>query len=68
VAEACGCENVVECKAQDTVQVVKDAPAGDKMTVIVSKCESGNIKVPVIAKDPVVIRDRFMKTVAAQNA
>jgi len=67
VAEACGCENVIECKAQDTVQVVKDALAGDKMTVIVSKCESGNIKVPVITMDPVVIRDRFMKTVAAQN-
>lgn len=68
VAEACGCENVVECNAEDTLQVVKDASAGDKMTVIVSKCESGNIKVPVITMDLVVIRDRLMKTVAAQNA
>ena len=33
------------------------------MTVIVAKCESGNIKVPVITKDPVVIRDRFMNEV-----
>ncbi|MGB0799348.1 MAG: sulfopyruvate decarboxylase subunit beta, partial [Planktomarina sp.] len=36
-----------------------------QMTIIVSKCESGNIKVPVITKDPVVIRDRFMTAVQA---
>jgi len=35
-----------------------------KMTVIVCKCESGNIKVPVITMDPVTIRDRFMKAIA----
>jgi sulfopyruvate decarboxylase subunit beta len=65
VAEACGCENVVECPAEDTVQAVKDAIASDKMTIIVSKCESGNIKVPVITMDPVTIRDRFMGAVKA---
>jgi len=64
-AEACGCENVVECRAEDTVQAVKDAIASDKMTIIVSKCESGNIKVPVITMDPVTIRDRFMGAVKA---
>ena len=63
VATACGCENVVECSAEDTVQAVKDAIASDKMTIIVSKCESGNIKVPVITMDPVTIRDRFMGAV-----
>lgn len=63
VAQACGCENVVECQADETAQAIKDALAGDKMTIIVCKCESGNIKVPVITMDPVVIRDRFMKTV-----
>lgn len=63
VASACGCENVVECSAEDTVQAVKDAIASDKMTIIVSKCESGNIKVPVITMDPVTIRDRFMGAV-----
>jgi sulfopyruvate decarboxylase subunit beta len=57
VAKACGCENVIECSAEDTPAVVK--------TIIVSKCESGNIKVPVITMDPVVIRDRFMKEVAS---
>ncbi|SLN73821.1 hypothetical protein TRL7639_04468 [Falsiruegeria litorea R37] len=35
------------------------------MTVIVSKCESGNAKMPVITMDPVVIKDRFMKAVQA---
>jgi len=35
------------------------------MTVIVSKCDSGNIKLPVITMDPVVIRDRFMNAVAS---
>jgi sulfopyruvate decarboxylase subunit beta len=68
VAKACGCENVVECAAEDTVQVMKDALASDKMTIIVSKCESGNIKVPVITMDPVVIKDRFMRELQARNS
>ncbi len=65
VAEACGCEQVVECQAEQTGQAIKDALASNKMTIIVSKCESGNVKVPVITMDPVVIRDRFMQTVKA---
>lgn len=63
VARACGCENVVECQAEDTPTVLQAALDSDKMTVIVSKCDSGNIKLPVITKDPVVIRDRFMTAV-----
>ena len=63
VARACGCENVIECSAEETADVVKAAFAGDEMTIIISKCESGNIKVPVIEIDPVVIKDRFMKEV-----
>lgn len=65
VAEACGCENVVECAAEETGNALKKAIDSNKMTIIVSKCESGNIKVPVITMDPVVIRDRFMKAVSA---
>jgi sulfopyruvate decarboxylase subunit beta len=65
VAQACGCENVVECLDVDTPEVLKAAIASKKMTVIVSKCDSGNIKVPVITMDPVVIRDRFMTSVQA---
>ena len=65
VAKACGCENVIECSAADTGKTLQLAIDSKKMTIIVAKCESGNIKVPVITKDPVVIRDRFMKAVQA---
>lgn len=65
VATACGCENVVECQAEDTAKALQAALDSNKMTIIVAKCESGNVKVPVITMDPVVIRDRFMKAVQA---
>lgn len=65
VARACGCENVVECSGADTPAAVEAALAGDKMTIIVSKVESGNVKVPAITRDPVSIRDRFMDAVKA---
>ncbi|MEM7216582.1 MAG: sulfopyruvate decarboxylase subunit beta [Pseudomonadota bacterium] len=65
VAEACGCEQVIECTAEDTGKVLQEAIDSRQMTIIVSKCESGNVKVPVITMDPVVIRDRFMKAVDA---
>lgn len=63
VAKACGCENVIECDAAETGQVLQEALDGDQMTIIVCKCESGNVKVPVITMDPVTIRDRFMTAV-----
>ncbi|AGI74669.1 putative sulfopyruvate decarboxylase subunit beta [Octadecabacter arcticus 238] len=63
VAEACGCENVVVCQDVDTGKTLQAALDSKKMTVIVVKCDSGNIKLPVITMDPVVIRDRFMKAV-----
>lgn len=65
VAEACGCERVIECRAEETGRVLQEALEARKMTVIVCKCESGNAKMPVITMDPVVIRDRFMKAVAS---
>ena len=65
VAKACGCENVIECQDKDTGEVLQKAIDSKKMTIIVSKCDSGNIKLPVITMDPVVIRDRFMKAVQA---
>ena len=67
VASACGCDNVIECQAEDAAATVQAAIDSDRMTIIVCKCESGNIKVPVITMDPVVIRDRFMKEIAARN-
>ena len=68
VAEACGCDAVVECSAEDTPTALKAALDGQQMTIIVSKCGSGNIKVPVINMDAPVIRDRFMREVARRNA
>ncbi len=68
VAKACGCENVIECQAEDAPEVMQQAIDSKKMTVIVCKCESGNIPVPVITMDPVVIRDRFMTELASRNA
>ena len=65
VAQACGCENVVECAAEDTAEVLRAAVASDEMTIIVSKCDSGNVQVPVIELSPVTIRDRFMGAVRA---
>ena len=63
VARACGCDKVIECAAEETAEVMKEALASDQMTIIVCKCESGNIPVKVITMDPVTIRDRFMTTV-----
>ncbi|MGI9463115.1 MAG: sulfopyruvate decarboxylase subunit beta [Aestuariivirgaceae bacterium] len=63
VAKACGCENVVECDAAETADAVKAALDSDRMTVIIAKCQSGNIDVPVIEMNPVMIRERFMTEV-----
>lgn len=67
VAKACGCDKVIECQAEDAAATVRQALDGNKMAVIVCKCDSGNIKVPVITMDPVVIRDRFMKALQGKN-
>lgn len=65
MARAAGCDRVIECKAEETGQVLQEALDSGEMTIIVAKCESGNARMPVIAMDPVVIRDRFMKAVRA---
>ncbi len=64
VASACGCESVIEVSAEDTAGAVKSALDAGKMTVIISKCESGNVQVPVIEMNPIMIRERFMAEVA----
>ena len=67
IAIACGCENVLECQAEETAGILKSALENDKMTIIVSKCESGNVKVPVVDLDPVIIRHRFMTKLNNKN-
>lgn len=66
VAEACGCEHVVECQAEDTADELRKALESGQMTIIVCKCQSGNVPVKVIDINPVVVRDRFMKEVACR--
>ncbi|MBT4999584.1 MAG: sulfopyruvate decarboxylase subunit beta [Tateyamaria sp.] len=65
VAMACGCENVITCQDLDTAKVLQAAIDSKRMTIIVVKCDSGNIKLPVITKDPVMIKERFMNAVKA---
>jgi len=64
LARASGCENVVECKAADTPAVLEAALKDQHMTVIICKCDSGNVKAPVIELDPVIIRARFMAAIS----
>jgi len=65
MAKAAGCDRVIECQAEETGRVLQEALDAGQATVIVSKCESGNAKMPVITMDPVVIRHRFMQAVKA---
>ncbi len=66
-AKACGCDNVIECRAEETASVLEDALQANEMTIIVAKCRSGNVPVSVIELDPAVIRHRFMEEVALRN-
>jgi sulfopyruvate decarboxylase subunit beta len=68
VARGCGCENVIECRAEEAAATVWAALDSDRMTVVVCKCRPGNMKVPVIDLDPVVIGDRFMSEVKVRNS
>ena len=52
------------CDAADTAEALRAALAAHEMTIIVAKCDSGNVKVPVIDMNPVMIRERFMDEVA----
>ena len=63
VAKACGCEYVVECSAENTADEIQNALNANQMTIIVAKCESGNIPVEVIEMNPILIRERFMAEV-----
>ena len=67
VAKACGCDNVVECKAEDTAKELAAALKSNKMTIIVCKCQSGNITVPVIEMNPIMIRERFMEEINSRK-
>ena len=63
VARASGCQQVITCHAEETADCLADAIASGKMTIIVAKCDPGNVAVPVVELDPAVIRARFMEAV-----
>lgn len=67
VAKACGCEHVFECQGEDAAEVLKGALASNQKSIIVCKCESGNIPVSVIELDAPVIKYRFMEEVKTRN-
>ncbi len=67
VALACGCEHVIECEAEEAPATMQAALDSNEMTIIVCKCQSGNIPVPVIEKNPIMIRERFMEEVRSRN-
>lgn len=67
IARACGCEHVVACDDDETAGEVEKALSSGRMTIIVSKCEPGNVDVPVIEMNPVMIRERFMADVRRRN-
>ena len=63
VARGCGCAAVVECPADRAAAALRAALDSPEMTVIVARCESGNVKVPVVDMNPVAMRLRFMEAV-----
>ncbi len=68
VARACGCGNVVECSAEETATELVKAISSGRMSVIISKCEPGNVSVSVIDDDPVYIANRFSNQIKVLNS
>ncbi|MCY4259019.1 MAG: sulfopyruvate decarboxylase subunit beta [Rhodobacteraceae bacterium] len=63
VARACGCDNVIEAPAAETPAALSLAIKEHRQTVIIAKCDSGNVDVPVIPLDPITIIERFKSTI-----
>ena len=62
VALGAGCKNVVECSGEETVNELNKAiDDKDNSNVIISKINSGNVKIDPIPLNPITIRDRFRK-------
>ena len=62
VALGAGCKNVVECSGEETVNELNKAiDDKDNSYVIISKINSGNVKIDPIPLNPITIRDRFRK-------
>ena len=63
VARGAGCPTVIECSGEDTTGVLIDALDSKRQSVIISKVAPGNHPVPVVPLHPIVLRERFKKTI-----
>ena len=63
VARGAGCQSVIECSGEDTTGVLIDALGSKRQSVIISKVAPGNRPVPVVPLHPIVLRERFKKTI-----
>ena len=62
VAIGAGCKNVVECSGDETASELSKAINDQNNSyVIISKINSGNVKIDPIPLNPITIRDRFRK-------
>jgi len=62
VAIGAGCEKVIECSGEETLENLTKAIADeDHSYVIISKIKSGNVPIKPIPLNPITIRDRFRK-------
>ncbi len=64
VAIGAGCQNVIECLAEETNENLKKALIDNNNSyVIISKIKSGNVPIEPIPLNPITIRDRFRKKI-----
>ena len=63
MARGGGCQSVIECPGKDTAGVLVDALGAKQSSVIISKVAPGNRPLPVVPLHPIVLRERFKKTI-----
>jgi len=64
VAIGAGCEKVIECSGEETLENLTKAIADENHSyVIISKIKSGNVPIKPIPLNPITIRDRFRKCI-----
>ena len=62
VALGAGCKKVIECSGEETLnELSKAIEDKNNSYVIISKINSGNVKIDPIPLNPINIRDRFRK-------
>ena len=68
VAIGAGCEKVIECEGEETLQNLNKAIVDKEHSyVIISKINSGNVPIKPIPLNAITIRDRFRKFIGLVN-